>query len=69
MKKSTLFAILGICSLLTSYGFLFYGAFLGERNEMYVNMFVVLFLLGAVAFFGYLKMLNKEERQSKKLFF
>lgn len=69
MKKSTFIAILGMGLLLTSYGCLAYGIFLGEKNEMFVNAFVTLFLLGAVAFLGYLKMLNKEQRQSKKVFF
>jgi hypothetical protein len=69
MKKSTLFAILGMGLLLTSYGCLAYGIFLGERNEMFLNAFVALFVLGAVAFLAYLKILNKEQRQSKKLFF
>ena len=69
MKKSTLFAILGMGLLLTSYGCLVYGIYLGQRNEMYVNMFVVFFLLGAVGFFAYLKTLNKEQRESKKLFY
>jgi len=69
MKKSTLLAILGMGLLLTSYGCLAYGIFLGEKNEMFVNAFVTLFLLGAVAFLGYLKMLNKEERQSKRVLF
>lgn len=64
MKKSTLFAILGMGLLLTSYGCLVYGMFLGERNEMYVNMFVMFFLLGAVAFLAYLKILNKENLKS-----
>ena len=69
MKKSTFFAILGMGLLLTSYGCLVYGIYLGQRNEMYVNMFVVFFLLGAVGFFAYLKTLNKEQRESKKLFY
>jgi len=69
MKKSTLIAVIGISLLLISYVCLFYGAFLGEKNEMYMNLFIVFFLSGAVAFFGYLKAHNKEERQSKKLFF
>lgn len=69
MKKSTLLAILGMGLLLTSYGCLAYGIFLGEKNEMFVNAFVTLFLLGAVAFLGYLKMLNKEQRQTKRVLF
>lgn len=69
MKKSTLLAILGMGLLLTSYGCLAYGIFLGEKNEMFVNAFVTLFLLGAIAFFGYLKMLNKEQRQTKRVLF
>jgi len=69
MKKSTFFAILGMGLLLTSYGCLAYGIFLGEKNEMFVNMFVVFFLLGAVGFFAYLKTLNKEQRQTKRVLF
>lgn len=69
MKKSTLLAILGMGLLLTSYGCLAYGIFLGEKNEMFVNAFVTLFLLGAIAFLGYLKMLNKEQRQTKRVLF
>lgn len=66
MKKSTFFAILGMGLLLTSYGCLAYGIFLGERNEMFVNAFVVFFILGAVAFLAYLKILNKEVKQQTK---
>lgn len=66
MKKSTLFAILGMGLLLTSYGCLVYGIYLGEKNEMFVNAFVTFFLLGAVAFFVYLKILNKEVKQQTK---
>ena len=69
MKKSTLLAILGMGLLLTSYGCLAYGIFLGEKNEMFVNAFVTLFVLGAIAFLGYLKMLNKEERKTKRVLF
>ena len=69
MKKSTAIALIGICLFLTSYVCLFYGAFLGEKNKVYMDLFIVLFLLGAVAFFGYLKVHNKEVRQTKKLFF
>jgi hypothetical protein len=69
MKKSTLLAILGMGLLLTSYGCLAYGIFLGEKNEMFVNAFVTLFVLGAIAFLGYLKMLNKEVRQTKRVLF
>jgi hypothetical protein len=43
--------------------------FLGEKNEMFVNAFVTFFLLGAVAFFGYLKAHNKEVRQTKRVLF
>ena len=66
MKKSTFFAILGMGLLLTSYGCLVYGIYLGEKNEMFVNAFVTFFLLGAVAFFVYLKILNKEVKQQTK---
>ena len=69
MKKSTFIAIIGICLFLISYASLAYGVFLGEQNRMYMDLFIVFFLSGAVAFFGYLKVHNKEERQSKKIFF
>lgn len=55
--------------LLTSYGCLAYGIYLGEKNEMLVNAFVTLFVLGAIAFLGYLKMLNREERKTKRVLF
>ena len=69
MKKSTFIAVIGICLFLISYASLAYGVFLGEQNRMYMDLFIVFFLLGAVAFFGYLKAHNKEVRQTKKLFF
>ena len=69
MKKSTFIAIIGICLFLISYASLAYGVFLGEQNRMYMDLFIVFFLLGAVAFFGYLKVHNKEERKTKRVLF
>jgi hypothetical protein len=69
MKKSTLIAVIGICLFLISYACLAYGVFLGEKNKVYMDLFIVFFLLGAVAFFGYLKAHNKEVRQTKRVLF
>jgi hypothetical protein len=57
--------VLAFCLVAMSFGIIFVGAYL-DKGQEYVNLFVLYFVMGALAFWGWLALENKEKKSSKK---
>jgi len=59
-----LLTVLAFCLIAASFGIMIIGAFL-EKGQLWVNLFATFFVLGALAFWGWLAMENKEQKSLK----
>lgn len=61
MKNSTFLAVLTFCLLTACFGLLIVGVAL-DGGLMWTRIFALFFVMGSVAFLGYLKALNRENK-------
>lgn len=56
--------VLAFCLIAASFGILIIGSYM-EKGQLWVNLFATFFVLGALAFWGWLAMENKEQKSLK----
>jgi len=59
-----LLTVLAFCLIAASFGILIIGSYM-EKGQLWVNLFATFFVLGALAFWGWLAMENKEQKSLK----
>ena len=56
--------VLAFCLIAASFGILIIGSYM-EEGQLWVNLFAIFFALGALAFWGWLALENRENKPKK----
>ena len=59
------FTISAFCLMVASFGIMIIGAWL-DKGQLWVNLFATFFVLGALAFWGWLTIENREGKKNYK---
>ena len=57
------FTVLAFCAIIAAFGIMIVGAYL-EKGQMWVNMFALFFTIGALSFWAWLSLENKENNEA-----